>query len=227
MLHVALLLAAAFAIIWAFVIFPSFRIAAGIFVALAVGAFYLNQQQSDVREQKLKAEALKKEETEKVRAAKLETRRKERWSLVSPLETQVKDITISSRNNVLNTYAVAASVRNNSKMRITAIEANIVVNDCQLLRPSNRTKQQKEVATENCEIIGQAHNVFDVSIPPGQTRGVESEITLRNLPKFQGRATYKMEVVAVKANSPNSTEMDDLLEKFDIVTDDKDDTSRK
>lgn len=227
MLHVALLLAAAFAIIWAFVVFPSFRIAVGFFVVIAVGAFYFNQQQSDVREQKIKAEALKKEETEMVRAEKLEKRRKERWSLVSPLEAQVKDITISSRNNALNIYAVAASVRNNSKMRITAIEADIVVNDCQLLRPSNRTKKQKEAVTENCEIVGQAHNIFDVSIPPGQTRGVESEITLRNLPRFQGRATYKMQVVAVKANSPNSTEMDDLLEKFDIVTDEKDDPSSK
>jgi hypothetical protein len=220
MFHTVLILAVPVAVLWAFVVFPSFRIVVGLIAIAGFGLFYFVQNESETRQQKARADSGRNEEAKAAQKEKIERRDAERWALVQPSETQVRDITLTSKIVGLGTYAIAASVRNNSKMRLTAIEADVSVNDCQVqIRPQPNAKQGKATAAENCETIGQAHVVFEVSIPPGQSRGVQDEITLRNLPRFQGRAVYKIDVTRVKASSPNSTEIDDLREKYGLTVD--------
>jgi uncharacterized protein (UPF0335 family) len=220
MFHAVLILAVPVAVLWAFVVFPSFRIVVGLIAVLGFGLFYFVQKGSEIHQQEAKAESLRDEAAKKAQIEKIERLDTERWALVQPGETQIRDITLTSKINGLDTHAIAASVRNNSKMRLTAIEADVSVYDCQAqIRPLPNGKQDKGVAAEKCETVGQTHAVFEVSIPPGQTRGVQGGIALRNLPKFQGRATYKFNVTRVKANSPDSTEVDDLLEKYGLTVD--------
>lgn len=216
----ALIIAVLVAVLWAFVVFPSFRIVVGLIAILGLGLFLFVQKESEVRNQQVKVDSAKDEEARKTRVEQIEKRDAERWALVKPSETQIKDITIISKIVGLGTYEIAASVRNNSRMRLTAIEGDVSVYDCQVQsRTLPNKKQNKDAAADNCETVGQAQAAFEVSIPPGQTRGVRGEVTLRNLPRFQGQATYKLNVTRVKANSPDSTEIDDLREKYGLTVD--------
>jgi hypothetical protein len=220
MMHVALFVAVPVAIIWALVVFRSFRIVVGILAILVIGLFVVITNQSEVREKKAKADAVIKEEEKKAEVAKQERLKAKRWTLVQPSETQVNDTTLTSKSEGLSTHSITASIRNNSKMRITAIEAGVSVYDCRAKSTTlNFTAKQKKAAkAEDCETIGQAYETFKVSIPPGQTRGIESAISLRNLPKMQGHITYKFNIMRVKANCPSSTEtFDDLDEEFGVI----------
>jgi hypothetical protein len=207
-------------LVWAFVVFPSFRIVVGLFILAGIGlvALLINNDNQAAREREKK---LATEQAEAAQRRKVsEEREARRWGSILVSETELRDpiLKLSYGNN----FASTATVKNNSKLRISGMQVNITALDCTVPNPANQpldlvprsAKPRPEPQREACEIVGQLGETFPADIPPGQLRGIEKRIVLSNLPRIAGRFAWQMRIVKVRGSDPSSTRTDDIYEEF-------------
>jgi hypothetical protein len=207
-------------IVWAFVAFPSFRIVAGIFVLAGIITVALlingDNQATKLREKKAADEQVEAAQRRKVS----EEREAKRWGAILLSEVELRDpvLKLSYGNNFDST----ASVKNNSKLRISGMQVDITAFDCVVPNPANQPidltprslTSRPEPQREICEIVGRLDETFSADVPPSQVRGIEKRIVLSNLPRIAGRFAWQMRVIKVRGSDPSSTWMDELSEKY-------------
>lgn len=222
MLHLAVALAVFVGFIWALVVFPSFRIVAVILIALAVGSWFVLNENA-TRENK-KYEAAKAQE-EQQRQVKFEADQKEycqaqqerklieekRWKIVPASQIELRDASLAQAQQSYGAssddYRFTASARNKSKFKVVGLRMNVTALDC----------PTQDVRAAACEIVGRDENAFGADVPAGEVRRVEGKFALRNLPKARGVIMPKFVVSAVRAaldQSDDPSERDDVIGRY-------------
>ena|ERR1035437_1295283 len=189
------------AVIWAFVVFPTFRIVVGILVLITGGLIYVANQ--NATEEQKKSEIKKEQERVACEAKKKasEEADKKNWIIVRPSQVEVRD-TLLTAPSFGDAYNVTASVKNRSAVNVSAVRLNVVAYDC----PAEATN------TTQCEIVGHQEEEFYSNIPAGEVRQVKGAVTLPNVPKSRGKFSWSFRVVGVKAGS--EPEIPDFLAKW-------------
>jgi hypothetical protein len=83
-------------------------------------------------------------------------------------------------------YTLVGRLRNSSaRFSIQSLQLRVTLRDC--------------VSKNQCETIGQATPYLSLSVPPGQTRGVEERLYFSSLPKIRGNLEWDYAVVEIRA----------------------------
>jgi len=182
------------AFIWALVVFPSFRIAVLILLVLCVGAFYWAR---DRAAQEQKQEAHKEQERVAFEAERKEYCQAEqkRWTIVSPSQIELRGASLKQPPNdgINDKYDIAASVKNNSNSKVTALRLNVSALDC--------PKLNARVA--DCDQIGSGDETIEIDIPAGEVRQITGKITLHP-GRPRGVLTKRSDVYAVRVTLDQS-----------------------
>jgi hypothetical protein len=194
-------------LIWAFVVFPSFRIVAGIVALIGVGLIFVIVQ-NDKEDQKNRAIKQEQErvarEQERVtcdakRKASAEAD-KVNWSVVKAAQIELRDTLLKSRSYG-DDYDVVASAKNRSPAGISRIRMNVVALDC----PDDDANKSK------CDVVGHQEREFEANIPTGEVRQVRGEVTLPDVPKALGKFSWSFKVTGARISPKNDSDADDFL----------------
>ncbi len=83
-------------------------------------------------------------------------------------------------------YTLAGRLRNGSaQFSIQSLQIRLTLRDC--------------VSKNQCETIGETTQYVSLSVPPGQTRGVEERIYFSSLPSLKGNLEWDYAVVEIRA----------------------------
>lgn len=212
MLYIIVPLAVLVGLIWMLVVFPSFRVVALILVVLGVSSYYVLSDKAE-REQKQQA-VQKAQEDERQRSA-FEAEQKayceaeqKRWTIVPASQIEIRNPSLvpdQFYGSINFDYAFAASAKNKSKSKVTALRMNVTALDC----------PTQDARTADCDIVGRSDGTFDADIPAGQVRQVKGKIELRDVPKPRGVFTPKFSVAGARAQIDLAdTEGNDLLSTY-------------
>lgn len=179
-------------VIWAFVVYPSFRVVAGILVVLGAGlVMWANQQASEEK----KREDAKKQLQHAQQRAECDTYREaeaKRWAIVQSTQIEVRDPSFAGRSVSPvwgSDYQFLASIKNNSTIRVTGVNLKITVSDC----PSTKAP------ITACETIGHADATIYTDIPSGEVRQAQRDLHLDDLPRLRGALSWTIAVSRVRA----------------------------
>jgi hypothetical protein len=195
-------------IIWALVVFPSFRVVAVILVVLGVAAYsYLSKQAAQEQKQQ---EAKKAQEDAQQRAT-FEANQKaycqaeqKRWAIVlaSQIELRNPSLTQGQLYGVSNDdYTFTASAKNKSKSKVTAFRLNVTALDC----------PTQDARATDCDIVGHSDGTFEADIPPGEVRQISGKVTLTDMPKPSGVFSPMFTVKGVRAAIDQSDNADTVF----------------
>jgi hypothetical protein len=196
MLYLIVPLAVLIGVIWALVVFPSFRVVALILVVLGVGAYFVASEKAA---QEQKQQEAKKAQEEAQQRIEFETKQRDycqaerkRWTIVpaSQIEVRNPSLTQGQFYGVVNDeYTFAASAKNKSKFKVTALRFNITALDC----------PTQDARVTDCDIVGHSDGTFDADIPAGEVRQIKGKVTLRDVPKPRGMFSPRFAVNGVRA----------------------------
>ncbi|HYA47100.1 MAG TPA: hypothetical protein VEF92_06060 [Burkholderiales bacterium] len=83
-------------------------------------------------------------------------------------------------------YTLTGRLRNGSaQFSIESLQIRLTLRDC--------------VSKNRCETIGETTQPLSVSVPPGQTRGVEERVYFSDLPSLKGNLEWDYAVVEIRA----------------------------
>jgi hypothetical protein len=83
-------------------------------------------------------------------------------------------------------YTLVARLRNGSaQFTIQSLQIRLTLRDC--------------VSKNQCETIGETIQNLSLSVPPGQTRGLEERMYFSNLPSLKGNLEWNYAVVEIRA----------------------------
>jgi len=213
MLYLFVPLAVLVGVIWALVVFPSFRVVAVILVVLGVVAYFVTSEKA-AQEQK-QQDAKKAQEQEQQRVA-FEAEQKDycqaeqkRWTIVpaSQIEIRSPSLTQGQFYGVINDdYTFTASAKNKSKSKVTALRFNVTALDC----------PTQDARVTDCDTVGHSDGTFDADIPAGEVRQINGKITLRDVPKPRGVFSPRFAVSGVRAPIDRSDDSpaNDLLGRW-------------
>src|ERR1039458_9694887 len=164
MLYIIVPLAVLIGLIWMLVIFPSFRVVALILVVLGTVAYYTMSEKAE-REQK-RQEAVKAQEDQQARI-KFEADQKaycqaeqKRWTIVTASQIEIRNPSLNPEQfygSISNDFTFAASAKNKSRYKVTALRLNVTALDC----------QTQDAKATDCDIVGRSVGTFDANIPAG------------------------------------------------------------
>jgi Tfp pilus assembly protein PilE len=209
MMYLVVPLAVIVGIIWALVVFPSFRIVVFILVVLAAIVYFSASEkatQDQKQEQAQKDQEQTRKEQERVA---FEARQKEycqaepkRWTIVSPSQIEIrgallKEVLIHGLIN--DEFDLTASIKNKSKSKVTVPRLSVTALDC----PTSDARRA------DCEIIGRGDGTFVTEIPGGEVRQINGKITMRDVAKPRGMFSPKFAVNAVRAPLDESDDVAD------------------
>jgi hypothetical protein len=220
MIDVLIVIGIVVGVIWALVVFPSFRIVAG-FLVLAGGGLTLwaNQQAS---EQQKRDEAEKQVKQAQLRADCDAYREAEatRWNIVQPVQIEVRDPSFTEKSVYplggsplpwrtqqqrsaaqSGDYSLTASLKNKSAFPVTHVELKITARDC--------------LTNGACETIGHADATLYADVPGGGVRKAQKDLHFNDLPAPRGTLSWSIIVSRVRSEPAESDDseqtVDDLL----------------
>ena len=205
-------LAVLIAVIWALVVFPSFRVVAVILVALgAVFYFWASeraaQEQRQQEAQKKQQEIQKEQEQVAFEAVQKEYCQDERkrWAIVSVPQIEVRGASLKQAPYTNDSYDAIANIKNKSKFNVTALQLKISALDC----------PTQEARGADCDIIGRGEETFDTDIPAGEVRQITGKVTMPNVAAPRGVFSVRFIVDGVRAALDKSDEAHkDLLAEY-------------
>jgi hypothetical protein len=202
MVYLLFALAIIVGVIWAFVVFPSFRIVVGILVLITGGLIYVANQ--NATEEQKKSEIKKEQERVACEAEKKASEEADRknWTVVRPSQIEVRDTLLTPPKYLADEYGVTASVKNRSAVNISRIRMNVAAFDC----PADASNFSQ------CDIVGHQEKEFDSNIPAGEVRQITGVVMLPNVPKSRGKFSWIFRMVGVKAGS--ESDIPDYLAKW-------------
>jgi Tfp pilus assembly protein PilE len=211
MLYIVVPLAVLIGLIWMLVVFPSFRVVALILVVLGTVAYYTMREKAD-REQK-QQEAVKAQEDQQARI-KFEADQKaycqaeqKRWTIVPASQIEIRNPSLAPEQfygSISNDFTFAASAKNKSRYKVTALRLNVTALDC----PTQDAK------ITDCDIVGRSIGTFDANIPAGEVRQINGKFSMPGVPKTNGVFSPRFVVSAVRAPSDQSDDDDRLISSF-------------
>jgi Tfp pilus assembly protein PilE len=211
MLYIVVSLAVLIGLIWMLVVFPSFRIVALILVVLGAVAYYTMREKAE-REQK-QQEAAKAQEDQQARI-KFEADQKaycqaeqKRWTIVPASQIEIRNPSLAPDQfygSISNDFTFAASAKNKSKYKVTALRLNVTALDC----PTQDAK------TTDCDIVGRSTGTFDANIPAGEVRQINGKFSMPSVPKANGVFSPRFAVNGVRAPIDQSDDDDRLISSF-------------
>jgi hypothetical protein len=210
MLYLIVLLAVIVGVIWALVVFPSFRVVAVILVGLSMGAYVMVSEKTA---QEQKQQELKKEQERATFEAEQKAyceAEKRRWAIVPASQIEIRDPSLSrgqfwDGNN--DNYAFTASAKNKSKSKVTGLRLNVTALDC----------PTQDARPTDCDIVGHSDGTFDADIPTGEVREINGRVTLRDVPKPRGVFSPRFAVSGVRAAIDQSDiTHSDLLAEWEL-----------
>jgi hypothetical protein len=198
-------------IIWMLVVFPSFRVVAVILLVLGTVLYYTMREKAD-KEQK-QQEAVKAQEDQQARI-KFEADQKaycqaeqKRWTIVPASQIEIRNPSLSPEQfygSISNDFTFAASAKNKSKYKVTALRLNVTALDC--------PTQDAKAAV--CDIVGRSVGVFDADIPAGEVRQINGKFTMPGVPKSNGVFSPRFAVNGARAPIDQSDDDDRLISSF-------------
>jgi hypothetical protein len=202
MIYLLIALAIIIGAIWAFVVFPTFRIVVGILVLIGGGlVFVANQNAKNAKEEQIKSE-IKREQERVACEAKKEAEKKaseeadkKKWTIVRPSQVELRD-TLLTPPAYRDEYSVTASVKNRSAVNISKIKMNVVAFDC----PAETANFSQ------CDVVGHQEREFYSNVPAGEVRQIKGAVILRDVPKPRGKFSWSFRVLGVKASSESETD---------------------
>ena len=209
MLYLVVPLAVIVGVIWALVVFLSFRIVAVILVVLGVAAYTVTSQKAAGEEKQQDAIKAQEEQQQQV---KFEAEQKEyceaehkRWTIVpaSKIEIRNPSLTQSQSYGVINDdFTFTASAKNKSKSKVTALRLNVTALDC----------PTEDARAADCDIVGHSDGTFSTDIPAGEVRRIDGRFTLTAMPKPSGVFSPRFVVKGVRAAIDAANPADDAEE---------------
>jgi hypothetical protein len=205
-------LAVLIGVIWALVVFPSFRVVAVIVVLLGAVVYLVARQKE---EQEQKEQAAKNAQEDEQRRVRFEAEQKDhcsaekkRWTIVPASQIEIRDpsLTPSQFYGVVNDdYTLTASAKNKSKSKVTALRLTVTALDC----PTQNAR------AADCDVVGHSEGTFDEEIPGGEVRQINGKMAFRAMPKPRGVFSPKFAVSGVRAAIEQSDGAHyDLLSEF-------------
>jgi hypothetical protein len=211
MLYIVVPLAVLIGIIWMLVVFPSFRVVAVILVVLSTVIYYTMSEKAE-KEQK-QQEAVKAQEDQQARI-KLDADQKaycqaeqKRWTIVPASQIEIRNPSLTPEQfygSISNDFTFAASAKNKSKYKVTALRLNVTALDC--------PKQDARAA--ECDVVGRSVGTFDASIPAGEVRQINGKFSMPGVPKTNGVFSPRFAVNGVRAPIDQSDDDDRLISSF-------------
>ncbi len=195
MFYLIVPLAVLIGIIWAFVAFPSFRVVAVVLVVLCTVAYCTLSEKAE--KERKEQEAVKAQEDQQARI-KFEADQKafcqaeqKRWTIVPASQIEIRNPSLTPEQfygSISNDFTFAASAKNKSKYKVTALRLNVTALDC----PTQDAK-----ATD-CDIVGRSVGTFDAIIPAGEVRKIDGKFSMPGVPKANGVFSPRFAVNAVR-----------------------------
>jgi Tfp pilus assembly protein PilE len=210
MLYIVVPLAVLIGVIWALVVFPSFRVVAVILAVLGTVAYYTMSEKAE--KERKQQEAVKEREDQQARI-KFEADQKaycqaeqKRWTIVPASQIEIRNPSLTPEQfygSISNDFTFAASAKNKSKYKVTALRLNVTALDC----PTQDAK-----ATD-CDIVGRSVGIFDANIPAGEVRQINGKFTMPGVPKSNGVFSPRFAVNGVRApiDQADDTPANDVL----------------
>ncbi|HVW04641.1 MAG TPA: hypothetical protein VHB78_06510 [Vicinamibacterales bacterium] len=107
---------------------------------------------------------------------------------IGPQEVELSDMRLeqSPYGSSNRSYQLTGRIKNLSKaFNINSVQLRIVLNDC--------------VVASDCSTVGDKTEVIDVSVPPGQTRGIDQTISFSAVPPFRGAVVWNYSIAEIRA----------------------------
>lgn len=171
------------AILWALVVFPSFRIVALILCLVGGIAWVGLSENQEVAAKKIEKDKSEKDQLNRIAREKQREQQKILWSKVLPDRVELRDVDLKAPSYGGDSYDFTASLKNLSNVKVGGFVIEITALDC--------------VAKNNCEIIGKSTETIWADTPPQQVRGISSPVIFRNVPKLHGTLTVTAKIIRV------------------------------
>jgi hypothetical protein len=129
MIYLLVPLGIAIAVIWALVVFPSFRTVMVILLLIIGGSLFVLNKNADEENRKT---AIKKEQERVACEAEQKIREeadKKNWAIVPTSQVDIRDLNLTPPTYG-DEYRVTASVKNRSTVNISKLKMNVVAFDC-------------------------------------------------------------------------------------------------
>jgi len=211
MLYIVVPLAVLIGIIWMLVVSPSFRVVAVILVVLGTIAYCTISEKAE-RQQK-EQEAVKAQEDQQARI-KFEADQKaycqaeqKRWAIVPASQIEIRNTSLTPEplyGSISNDFTFAASAKNKSKYKVTALRLSVTALDC----PTQDAK------ANDCDIVGRSVGTFDANIPACEVRQINGKFTMPGMPKSNGVFSPRFAVNGVRAPIDQSDDDGRLISTF-------------
>lgn len=159
------------AILWALVVFPSFRLVAAIFCGIIGIVWMVLSGMNDAEIKKTEKEKAEKAASNAILQGKQREQQKLLWSKVSPDRVEIRDVALKAPTYG-DRYDFRASIKNLSGVKLGGFQIEITAFDC--------------VAKNSCEVIGKSIETTWADIPPQQVRGINTTVELSNVPTLRG-----------------------------------------
>jgi len=211
MLYIVVSLAVLIGIIWMLVVFPSFRVVALILVVLGAVAYYTMSENAD--HERKQQEAVKAQEDQQAQikfeadqVAYCQAEQK-RWTIVPASQIEIRNPSLTPEQfygSASNDFTFAASAKNKSRYKVTALRLNVTALDC--------PKQDSKAI--DCDIVGRSDAVFDAGIPAGEVRQINGKFFMPGVPKSNGVFSPRFAVNGVRAPIDQSDDDSRLISSF-------------
>jgi lysylphosphatidylglycerol synthetase-like protein (DUF2156 family) len=109
-------------------------------------------------------------------------------SRVTPQEVELSDMRLeqSLDRSFYLSYRLTGRIKNLSNaFNIDSVQLRIVLNDC--------------VVASDCSTVGDTTRDISVSVPPGQTRGIDQTISFSAVPPFRGAVVWNYSIAEIRA----------------------------
>ena len=213
MAYILVPLAIIIGVIWAMVVFPSFRVVVLIVVVLGAAAiFTLRERTAQVE----KEAATKKAQDDEQYRVKFATDQKaycdaqqKSWTIVSASQIEIRGPSLTQDQfygSINFNYTLSASAKNKSTSKVTGLRLNVTALDC----PAQESRQS------DCEVIGHSTGTISTEIPPAEVRQINGKVELRDVPKPRGVFVSKFAVNAVRASINQADDTANPLAGIDV-----------
>lgn len=122
-----------------------------------------------------------------------EEEEQKKWDLIAKDQVKLRDERLLQPiilNGQTYTRSFKAILSNNSDLPISQLQLLVRIYDC-----SGRTNGPRS----NCDIIGEAKLLVPASIPPHQTRRVETVATFEAIPSANSKTSWNYQILGVRA----------------------------
>jgi hypothetical protein len=161
------------AVLWALVVFPSFRIVAAILLVAGVVGWAVISEKNEAEGRRVETNRLEKAEISKITQEKRREQQNLLWSKVPASSAEIRGVSLKPpAYSFSDEYEFKASIKNLSPVKLGGFSIEITAMDC--------------IAKNNCETVGKSTETVWADIPSQQVRGVSTTVRLYNVPQLRG-----------------------------------------